>query len=76
MKSALRTINIALIAVMMQKNNIQTIYFGINIRFVEDGVVMIQSITYVKPYEDKMEGAFYTFKLYKLKICKSRSLST
>jgi hypothetical protein len=25
---------------------------------VEDGAVMIQSITYVKPYEDKKEGAF------------------
>jgi pantothenate kinase len=49
----MRTINIALIAMVMQKNNIQNIYFGINTTFVENGVVMIQSITYVKPYEDK-----------------------
>jgi hypothetical protein len=49
----MRTINIVLIVVMMQKNNIQTIYFGINTTFVENGVVMIQSITYVKHYEDK-----------------------
>jgi hypothetical protein len=53
MKSALRTITIALIAIMMQKKNIQTIYFGVNTTFVENGVDMIQSITYVKPYEDK-----------------------
>jgi hypothetical protein len=53
MKSALRTINIVLIAVMMQKNNIQTIYIGINTHFAEDGVAMIQSTTYVKPYEDE-----------------------
>jgi len=53
MKSELRTINIALIAMVTQKNNIQTIYFGINTHFVGNGVVMIQSITYVKPYEDK-----------------------
>jgi hypothetical protein len=53
MNSALRTITIALIAIMMQKKNIQTIYFGVNTTFVENGVVMIQSITYVKPYEDK-----------------------
>jgi len=46
------TINIALIAVIMQKNNIQTIYYGINTHFVENGVVMIQSITYVKPYPE------------------------
>jgi hypothetical protein len=51
-KSALRTINIALIAIMMHKNNIQDIYIGINTTFVENGVVMIQSITYVKPYEE------------------------
>jgi len=51
--SALRTINIALIVEMMQKNNIQDIYIGINTIFVEDGVNPIQSITYVKPYEDK-----------------------
>jgi len=36
----------------MQKNNIQTIYYGINTHFVENGVVMIQSITYVKPYPE------------------------
>jgi hypothetical protein len=38
---------------VMQKNNIQHIYIGINTIFVENGVVMIESITYVKPYEDK-----------------------
>jgi hypothetical protein len=54
----MRTINIALIVAMMQKNNIQTIYFGINTHFVEDGVAMIQSITYVKPYEDKNNEHF------------------
>jgi hypothetical protein len=53
MKSALRTINIALIVAMMQKNNIQYIYIGINTIFVEDGVNPIKSITYVKHYEDK-----------------------
>jgi hypothetical protein len=52
----MRTINIALIAMVMQKNNIQTIYFGINTHFVENGVVMTQSIIYVKPYEDKNNG--------------------
>jgi hypothetical protein len=30
----------------MQKNNIQNIYFGINTNFVENGVAMIQSMTY------------------------------
>jgi hypothetical protein len=53
MKTAMRRINIALTAIVVQKNNIQTIYFGINTHFVENGVVMIQSITYAKPYEDK-----------------------
>jgi hypothetical protein len=53
MKSDLKTITIALIAMVMQKNNIQGIYLGINTHFVENGVVMIQNITYVKPYEDK-----------------------
>jgi hypothetical protein len=62
MKSELRTINIALIVAMMQKNNIQHIYIGINTIFVEDGVVMIQNITYVKPYEDKKCG-FYMYNL-------------
>jgi hypothetical protein len=38
---------------VMQKNNIQHIYIGINTIFVEDGVNPIKSITYVKPYEDK-----------------------
>jgi hypothetical protein len=58
MKNVSRTINIALIAAMMQKNNIQTIYIGINTTFVEDGVNPIQNITYVKPYEEdkKMES--------------------
>ena len=42
----MKIINIALIAVVMQKNNIQNIYFGINTNFVENGVVMIQSMTY------------------------------
>jgi hypothetical protein len=46
-------INIALIAIVMQKNSIQSIYIGINTHFVENGVVMIQSMTYVKPHEDK-----------------------
>jgi len=46
-----------LIVAMMQKNNIQHIYIGINTTFVEDGVNPIQSITYVKPYEDKNNGA-------------------
>ena len=49
----LRKIHIALIVVIMQKKNIQIIYFGINTHFVENGVVMIQSITYVKGSEDK-----------------------
>ena len=49
----LRKINIALIVAVMQKKNIQRIYFGINTHFVENGVVMIQSITYVKTSEDE-----------------------
>jgi hypothetical protein len=54
MKPALKTINIAIIiAVIMQKNNIQHIYIGVNTIFAENGVNMIESITYVKPYEDK-----------------------
>jgi len=42
----MKTINIVLIVVVMQKNNIQNIYFGINTNFVENGVGMIQSMTY------------------------------
>ena len=56
MKSEMRKINIALIAMVMQKNNIQHIYIGINTIFVEDCVNPIKSITYVKPYEDKNNG--------------------
>jgi hypothetical protein len=53
MNSELKTINIALIAMVTQKNNIQHIYIGINTTFVENGVCMIESITYVKHYEEK-----------------------
>jgi hypothetical protein len=49
----------ALIAMVMQKNNIQHIYIGINTIFVEDGVNPIKSITYVKPYEDKIMGILH-----------------
>jgi hypothetical protein len=42
----MKTINIVLIVVVMQKNNIQNIYFGINTNFVENGVGMIQRMTY------------------------------
>jgi hypothetical protein len=57
----MRTINIALIAMVMLKNNIQTIYFGINTHFVENGVVMIQNITYVKHYEDKKTIGIFVY---------------
>jgi hypothetical protein len=53
----MREINIALIVVVMRKNNIQTIYFGINSNFVENGAVMIQNIRYEKHYEDKNSGS-------------------
>jgi hypothetical protein len=56
-KHAKRTINIVVIVVIIHKNNIQTIYFGINTNFVENGVDMIQSIKYAKVikgvYKDK-----------------------
>jgi hypothetical protein len=63
MKSEMRTINIAIIVAIMQKNNIQHIYIGINTIFVEDGVNPIKNITYVKLYEDKNVG--FTCIIYK-----------
>ena len=48
----------------MQKNNIQHIYIGINTIFVEDGVDVIESITYVEPYEDKKNWRFTPLDVY------------
>jgi hypothetical protein len=78
----LRKIKIAIIALITQTNNIQNIYYGVNTTFVENGVVMILSIIYVKaiietiknvkPCEDKNNGRFKCAKVENIKKNESK----
>jgi hypothetical protein len=51
MKFAIIMIDIAAIAEVMRIHNIPGIYFGINMNFVENGVVLIQRVKCVKVTE-------------------------